>query len=59
MTEVEGKSFEYKDLEELFEKNFINDFERQFFNLAPLSKDDPRKPKRRGRRKKEEEAVAE
>jgi hypothetical protein len=54
MTEFQGKPFEYKELEVLFEKNFINDFERQFFNLAPLSTDDPRKPKRRGRKKKEE-----
>jgi hypothetical protein len=57
MTEFEGKPFEYKELETLFEKNFISDFERQFFNLAPLSTDDPRKPKRRGRKKKEEAAA--
>jgi hypothetical protein len=54
LTEFEGKPFEYKDLEALFEKNFIDDFSRQFFNLPPLQADDPRKPKRRGRRKKEE-----
>jgi hypothetical protein len=59
MTEFEGKPFEYKELETLFEKNFTSDFERQFFNLVPLSKDDPRKPKRRGRKRKEEETATE
>jgi hypothetical protein len=56
MTEFEGKPFEYKKLEALFDRNFVSDFERQFFNLPLLTSDDPRKPKRRGRKKKEETA---
>jgi hypothetical protein len=54
IAEFKGKPFEYKDLEALFDKNFIDDFSREFFNLPILQANDPRKPKRRGRRKKEE-----
>ena len=53
LTEFEGKPFEYADLEALFDKNFTEDFDRNFFNLKPLPPDDPRKTKKRGRKKKE------
>lgn len=53
MTEFEGKPFEYKAFESLLDKNLIDDFERGFFNLKPLQVGDPRKPKQRGRKKKE------
>ncbi|MCL2028997.1 MAG: hypothetical protein FWG97_01035 [Deltaproteobacteria bacterium] len=55
MSEFKGKPFEYKELEALFDNNFMDDFDREFFGLKPLSVDDPRKPKRRGRRRKEGE----
>ena len=55
MAEFKGKPFEYKELEALFDNNFTEDFDREFFSLKPLSSDDPRKPKRRGRKKKEGE----
>jgi hypothetical protein len=50
--EFQGKLFEYKALETVLDKNFIDDFDRQFFSLKPLLADDPRKPKRRGRKKR-------
>lgn len=53
LTEFEGKPFEYTALLALFDKHLISDYERQFFNLSPLAEDDPRRPKKRGRRKKE------
>ena len=53
ISEFEGKPFEYKALESLFDKNFTDDFDREFFKLKPLPSDDPRKPKRRGRKKQE------
>ncbi|MDL2279033.1 hypothetical protein LJC15_00010 [Desulfovibrio sp. OttesenSCG-928-G11] len=53
LTEFEGKAFEYSSLLALFDKHLISDFDRQFFNLPPLAEDDPRRPKKRGRRKKE------
>ncbi len=53
VSEFGGKPFEYKALETLFDKSFTDDFDREFFKLKPLSADDPRKPKRRGRKKKE------
>jgi len=54
ITEFEGKPFEYSTLSALFDKHLISDFDRKFFNLSPLAEDDPRRPKRRGRRKKVE-----
>jgi len=46
-----GQPFEYKDLEVLLDKHFIDDFDREFFKLEPLSAHDPRRSKRRGRKK--------
>ena len=53
LSEFEGKAFEYIDLQALFDKHLISDFDRQFFNLSPLTEDDPRRPKKRGRKKKD------
>ena len=53
LTEFEGKAFEYEELKALFDKHLISDFDRQFFGLPTLTEDDPRRPKKRGRRKKE------
>ena len=55
LSEFENKPSDYKDLLALFEKNLTADFDRGFFNLAPLSSNDPRRQKKRGRKKKEEE----
>jgi hypothetical protein len=54
VNEFEGKPFEYDEFKALVDNHFTDDFERTFFGLAPLSADDPRRPKRRGRRKKNE-----
>ncbi|MDR1044122.1 MAG: hypothetical protein LBP33_03265 [Candidatus Adiutrix sp.] len=53
VSEFQGRPFEYKALEALFDKHFIDDYDRAFFNLKPLPANDSRKPKRRGRKKKE------
>ena len=52
VSEFQGQPFEYKTLEALFDKHFTDDFDREFFKLNPLPANDPRKPKKRGRKKK-------
>lgn len=58
LTEFEGKAFEYAELQALFDKHLISDFDRQFFGLSPLTEEDPRRPKKRGRRKKEQSTLS-
>ena len=53
VSEFQGKAFEYQALEKILEENLISDSERQFFNLQPLAEDDPKRPKKRGRKKRE------
>lgn len=52
--EFKGKKFEYKEFLALVDKHFISDFEREFFELEPLTEDDPRRPRKRTRKKKAE-----
>lgn len=54
VNEFQGKRFEYTDLDTLLEKHLVLDFDRQFFDLNVLPENDPRRPKRRGRKKREE-----
>jgi hypothetical protein len=54
VTEYKGKPFEYAAFESLLESKLVDDFDREFFGLKPLSADDPRRPKKRGRRKREQ-----
>ncbi|MDR1987634.1 MAG: hypothetical protein LBQ24_02485 [Candidatus Peribacteria bacterium] len=49
--EFQGKEFKYSELKALLDSNLISDYDRKFFGLAELAVDDPRKPKKRGRRK--------
>ena len=53
LDEYQGKPFEYTDLHKLLDSKLTTDFEREAFQLEPLPASDPRKPKKRGRRKKE------
>ncbi len=50
----EGKPFQYEDLRDTLNEVLIADTERTFFDLAILPADDPRRPKRRGRKPREE-----
>lgn len=54
VNEFKGKHFVYTDLEKLFEKHLISDFDREFFGLTVLAADDERRPKKRGRKAKKE-----
>jgi hypothetical protein len=49
--EFQGKKFEYSELKNLLDEHLISDYERKFFDLSELAADDPRRPKKRGRRK--------
>jgi hypothetical protein len=49
--EFQGKKFDYNDLRTLLDEHLISDYERKFFDLSELAVDDPRRPKKRGRRK--------
>jgi hypothetical protein len=49
--EFQGKKFEYNELKTLLDANLVDDFERKFFSFTPLAVDDPKRPKKRGRRK--------
>ena len=53
VNEFEGKRFEYDTLQSLLEEHLITDFDREFFGLKTLAADDTRRPKKRGRKKKE------
>ena len=53
VNEFEGKRFEYDTLQSLLEEHLTTDFDREFFGLKALAADDPRRPKKRGRKKKE------
>lgn len=55
LDEYEGKPFEYADFQQLMDSKLTTDFEREAFQLDPLPSGDPRKPKKRGRKKKTEE----
>jgi hypothetical protein len=54
INEFGGKSFEYSELATLLDTHLVTDFDRNFFALSPLAETDPRRPKKRGRRKKAE-----
>ncbi|MDR2788230.1 MAG: hypothetical protein LBD06_07700 [Candidatus Accumulibacter sp.] len=49
--EFQGKPFDYHELKTLLDGNLIFDFDRKFFGLAELDGNDPRRPKKRGRKK--------
>jgi hypothetical protein len=49
--EFKGKKFEYGEFKTLLATHLVDDFERKFFDLAVLAADDPRRPKKRGRKK--------
>ena len=49
--EFQGKEFKYNELKALLDANLIADFDRKFFNIQALAADDPRRPKKRGRKK--------
>ena len=51
LNEFKGKSFTYSDFETIIEENLISDYDRDFFGIKPLAENDPRRPKRRGRKK--------
>lgn len=51
MEEYQGKDFEYDDFKKILDEKLTSDFEREFFGFQPLSTDDPRRPKKRGRKK--------
>ncbi|MDL2268616.1 hypothetical protein LJC41_01370 [Desulfosarcina sp. OttesenSCG-928-G17] len=51
LDKYKGKNFKYDDFHKLLEQTLVNDFERNFFGFSPLAEDDPRRPKRRGRKK--------
>ena len=53
VSEFKGKAFGYQALEKILEEKLISDSERQFFNMQPLAEDDSRRPKKRGRKKRE------
>ena len=53
VNEFEGKSFTYDAFKDLLEKHLITNFDRQFFGFQPLAENDPRRPKRRGRKPKD------
>jgi hypothetical protein len=53
VSEFQDKPFEYKDFQALLDTHLADDFDRAFFGLQVLSADDPRRPKKRGRRKRE------
>lgn len=52
VSEFEGKPFEYDSFKALLDEHLIADFDREFFGLMPLAENDPRRPKRRGRKPK-------
>lgn len=54
VSEFEGKPFEYNALQRMLDEHLITNFDREFFGLRPLPEDDPRRPKKRGRKKKEQ-----
>lgn len=49
----DGKSFDYAELEKMFDEKLTSDFDRSFFGLKELAENDSRKPKKRGRKKAE------
>ena len=53
VSEFEGKPFEYSTLERMLDEHLLTNYDREFFGLKALPEDDPRKPKKRGRKKKE------
>lgn len=59
LNEFQGKQFMYSSFENILEEKLILDFDRQFFGLRPLPLNDPRRPKRRGGRKKKSESLVE
>lgn len=52
LSEFKGKAFDYETLLKVFDRLLVKDYDRQFFGLTPLAEDDPKRPKKRGRRKK-------
>lgn len=48
----EGKPFEHKDLQGALDEALTADEDRTFFGFKPLAADDPRRPKKRGRKAK-------
>jgi seryl-tRNA synthetase len=55
LKEVEANPSKYSDLQDALDSVLNDDFERSFFKLPLLPDGDPRRPKPRGRRKKEAE----
>jgi len=52
VNEFQGKPFTYDAFQALLSENLIADFDREFFGLNALAADDPRRPKKRGRKPK-------
>ena len=55
LKDYEKNPHEYTNIINTLSEILISDFDRQFFGLEPLAEDDPKRPRRRGRRKKESE----
>lgn len=55
LKEVEADPTKYSELQDALDGVLNDDFDRSFFKLPLLPEGDPRRPKPRGRRKKEAE----
>ncbi len=49
----EGNPFEYEEFSKILDEKLTNDFDRTAFKLEVLAENDPRRPKKRGRKKAE------
>ena len=55
LKEIEGDPTKYSDLQDALDEILNDDFDRSFFKLPLLAEGDPRRPKQRGRKKKDTE----
>jgi len=51
MSKYEGNYFEYEDFRNTLAEQLTADFDREFFGFDILPIDDPRRPKKRGRKR--------